>query len=155
MAIAAVAGVLIVALVAFAVLRSEHGGNHEEEHEHENVEEHEHETGAEETEGLVLSGELVEGVRVVAIVARQYEFEPATIVVREGEKVRLEVTSEDVAHGIGIEGYDINVNLPPGETKVIEFQADTPGRHHFHCSIYCGTGHNEMHGELVVLESSE
>ena len=73
-AIAAVAGVLIVALIAFTVLRSGHdgdhmhehdehmtepAGDHEDEHEHEAEEEHEHETGAEETERPVLAGELV------------------------------------------------------------------------------------------------
>lgn len=48
------------------------------------------------------SGELKDGVRVVEVKARQFEFEPETIVVRKGEKVRLEVTSEDVKHGIAI-----------------------------------------------------
>lgn len=158
-AIAAVAAVLIVALVAFAVLRSRHVGDHMHEHdEHmaepawDHVEEHEHETAAEETEGPVLSGEMVEGVRVVGIVARQYEFEPSTITVRQGEKIRLKVTSEDVTHGIDIEGYNIDRVLKPNKTEVIEFTADKPGRHHFHCSVYCGKGHEDMHGELVVLE---
>ena len=106
----------------------------------------------EETDNAEPSGKVVDGVRVVAVTARQFEFDPSTIVVRQGEKVRLEVTSEDVTHGIGIEAYDIDQLLPPGETKEIEFTADKTGTHHFHCSIYCGKGHNEMHGELIVLE---
>jgi len=102
-----------------------------------------------------VSGEFVEGVRVVEVVARQFEFEPSTITVKQGEKVRLKVTSKDVTHGIGIEGYDIDQVLESDTPVVIEFTADKPGRHHFHCSVYCGKGHNDMHGELVVLEQSK
>jgi len=97
------------------------------------------------------SGKVVDGVRVVQVKARKFEFEPASITVRQDEKVHLEVTSEDVMHGIGIEGYDISRKLPPKETQLIEFTADKPGRHHFHCSVYCGSGHGNMHGELVVI----
>ncbi len=131
----------------------EHG-----EHMEEAVGEHEHgaETAvSEEGAEREPSGKLVDGVRVVDVAARQFEFEPATVVVRQGEKVRLKVTSEDVTHGIGIEGYDIDEVLPPGETKAVEFTADEAGAHHVHCTIYCGEGHNDMHGELVVLARSE
>lgn len=99
------------------------------------------------------SGELVDGTRVVEVAARKFVFDPATIVVREGEMVRLKVTSEDVTHGIGIEAYDVDRKLEPDQTETIEFTADKPGRHHFHCTVYCGTGHDEMHGELRVLSA--
>lgn len=128
-------------------------GHHEEKAEEEHTgEAHKHEAEAEEPGELEPSGKIVDGVRVVQVKAMQFEFQPSTIVVRRGERVRLEVTSQDVAHGMGIEAYDINRTLPPKETQEIEFTADRPGRHHFHCTVYCGTGHNDMHGELVVLE---
>lgn len=98
-----------------------------------------------------LSGMLKEGVRVVKMTARQFEFVPGTVVVRQNEKVRLEITSEDVQHGIMIEEYDIKRILNPGKPEEITFTASEPGRYHFHCSVYCGEGHSEMHGELVIL----
>lgn len=101
------------------------------------------------------SGEIVDGVRVVEVKARQFEFVPATIVVRQGERVRLKVTSEDVTHGIAIEAFAVDRKLPPNETQVIELTADKLGTHHFHCSVYCGKGHSDMHGELVVIEGTE
>ena len=58
-------------------------------------------------------------------------------------------------HGIGIEGYDINRKLPPNETQVIEFTAGKPGKHPFHCSVYCGKGHADMQGELVIVASGD
>jgi len=102
-----------------------------------------------------LSGELVNGVRIVKIQARRFEFDPGTVVVKAGEKVRLEVTSEDVVHGIRIKDFDINRKLKPGEAETITFATEKPGRHHFQCSIYCGKGHDDMHGELIVLPNSD
>lgn len=159
-AVLVVALVLLGALVAYGLMRSSRHDGHmmaatEERHEHER--EHAHDRGeAGEHHGEPSpSGKLLGGVRVIEMVARQFEFEPATLVVKQGEKVRLEVTSEDVTHGIGIEAYDIDRSLEPGKTEVIEFTADKAGSHHFHCSVYCGSGHGDMHGELIVLERTD
>lgn len=101
-----------------------------------------------------LSGSLIEGERVVRMRARRFEFLPSQIIVKEGERVRLEIISEDVTHGIEISSYGVNRKLEPGKTEIIMFTADKPGRHHFHCSVYCGEGHGKMHGELIVLAHS-
>lgn len=96
------------------------------------------------------SGRLVDGTRVVEVEARQFEFDPSTIVVGQGETVRLELTSADVTHGFRLSDYDIDRELPPGEPQTVEFTATKVGRHHFHCSVPCGEGHDRMHGELIV-----
>ncbi len=122
---------------------------HSEDHHH-------HDHAAEPpAEDLEVSGAVENGVREVEVQARQFEFEPSRIVVEEGEEVRLLVTSEDVPHGIMIMGLDIDENLPVNETVAVEFTAPEPGNYHFHCSIYCGPGHDEMHGDLTVLESEQ
>lgn len=154
-----VIAVLAVVLFAFSCDRSaDHhmDGDHmmdDNEMHHEGEDEHMHdEHGEADTTGAAdPSGTVVDGTRVVQVKARQFEFDPATIVVRQGESVRLEVTSQDVTHGLSIEGYDINEQLPPNETVAIEFTAGEPGAHHMHCSVYCGEGHEDMHGELRVL----
>lgn len=101
------------------------------------------------------TGEIVDGIRVVKMKARQYEFEPAQVAVKAGEKVRLEITSEDVTHGIEIEGFDISRELPPEETVSIDFTAKEAGKHPFHCSVFCGKGHNKMAGELIILPAGK
>jgi len=98
------------------------------------------------------SGEMVDGVRVVKLTASTSKFDPARIVVQEGENVRLDVTGEDVTHRIGINAYGVDRKLDPGKTEAITFTADKPGRHVFHCSVCCGSGDNHMHGNLVVVE---
>ncbi len=97
------------------------------------------------------SGKLADGVRVVQVTAQRYHFDPNPIVVRQGEKVRLEVTSQDVTHGFGLSDFGIDRELPPHKTQTIEFAADKPGRHMIHCTHFCGIGHLGMRADLVVL----
>ena len=136
-----------VALITFAILRTP--TPHADTHDHVYTDQPEH--GNHHEHELKLSGELVNGVRVVKIKARRFEFGPGTVVVKVGEKVRLEITSEDITHGIAIEDFGINQELKPGKMQAIIFTADKSGNHHFHCSVYCGSGHDDMHGELIVL----
>ena len=148
---------LLISLVIFGVLRghpeheekAKHGIADVHRNSHDDTDTHEH--GGHAEREYELSGELVEGIRIIKMKARRFEFDPGTIVVKAGEKVRLEVTSEDVVHGIGIKDFDINRKLKPGETETIIFATEKPGRHHFNSSVYCGSGHSDMHGELVVL----
>ena len=156
-------GLLIVALACGRQRRSMMGpGGRQmtepEAHMHEEeAGEHEH-AGAERAVAssqeipLEPSGSVQDGVRVVQVKARRFQFEPSTIVVRHGETVRLEVTSQDVTHGMGIKDFDINVTLPPGEPQTVTFTVGEAGSHHVHCSVFCGPGHSQMHGEIVVLE---
>jgi cytochrome c oxidase subunit 2 len=92
---------------------------------------------------------------VVEIEARRYEFVPDPVVVNQGETVRLEITSTDVEHGIAITDFDIEEDLPAGETVTVEFEADDAGSHHMHCSVFCGPGHERMHGQLLVLAAED
>lgn len=84
------------------------------------------------------------------IIAKNYEFDPDTITVKKGEKVRLFITATDRDHGIKIQGYDIDQVLKKGSTATIEFTADKAGTFEFKCSVYCGRGHRKMKGKLVV-----
>jgi len=97
-----------------------------------------------------LSGKLENGIRIVEVKASQYKFEPDPIEVKLGEKVRLVVTSTDVAHGLAIDEFKINLSVSPQETKTVEFTADKKGTFHAYCNVYCGSGHGHMHASLIV-----
>ena len=84
------------------------------------------------------------------ITAKQFEFVPSTIEVNKGDKVRLIVTSVDVPHGIAIPDYAIDKRIEPGQPVTIEFMADKPGTFTFYCSVFCGSGHSNMKGQLIV-----
>ncbi|MFA5393359.1 MAG: cupredoxin domain-containing protein [Candidatus Ratteibacteria bacterium] len=84
------------------------------------------------------------------VVAKKYAFVPAEIRVKQNDIVRINFTSEDVAHGLTIKEYGINVPVNKGETKKIEFLADKKGTFVFRCSVFCGFGHSGMTGKLIV-----
>jgi len=96
------------------------------------------------------SGKLEDGVRVITATAFKYNFDPNPIVVNQGEKVRIIMTSTDVPHGFLLPDYNINVPLSPGRPTTIEFVADKQGTFKFLCSVLCGSGHGGMKGKLVV-----
>lgn len=104
---------------------------------------------------LPLSGEVVDGVRVINITAHQFYFDPETIVVNKGDFISLTLTAEDVPHGFEIEGfnipdYDISTVVRPGIPLKLEFYANEAGVWDFICTIYCGFGHSNMKGKWVV-----
>lgn len=92
------------------------------------------------------------GKRIVEVKAFRYGFDPDPIIVKQGEKVRLEVTGTDVVHGLGIHEYDVNLVAPVGQKASVEFTAKEAGNFDIHCSVYCGSGHGDMHGTLIVKE---
>ena len=89
-------------------------------------------------------------IKEIAVTSKRYEFIPAQIKVKEGDIVRLTLTSEDVRHGLAIKDYDVNVVVDKGERKTVEFLADKKGTFEFHCSVRCGQGHGRMLGTLIV-----
>ncbi len=89
-------------------------------------------------------------VKEFSVVAKEWEFEPAVIEVNKGDKVILNLESVDVNHGITINELGVNVEIKAGEMKKIEFIADKTGEFNFFCNVYCGDGHSDMVGKLVV-----
>jgi cytochrome c oxidase subunit 2 len=65
--------------------------------------------------------------------------------------VRLLVRSGDGLHGIEIKPLRIKKEIPRGtEPVTVEFTAPAPGRYPILCSEYCGDGHGDMKGTLIV-----
>lgn len=95
-------------------------------------------------------------VKTFTVVAKRFTFEPATIQVTVGDKVRLVVTSADGVHGVGIRKFKVNTLVPRGGKPVtIDFTASEAGTFPIVCSEACGDGHADMRGSLVVVASSK
>ena len=89
--------------------------------------------------------------RVIEVVAKRFSWEPAEIQVTVGERVRLLLRTADGLHGIELKKFKIAKEIPRGNKPVtVEFTADEAGRFPFLCSEYCGDGHDDMKGVLVV-----
>jgi cytochrome c oxidase subunit 2 len=94
----------------------------------------------------------VEDVKIVEVTASQFQFDPATITVAEGDRVRLRLHSLDRTHAFAIKAFRVKALIPRGgEAITVEFVADRAGSFDFTCAEYCGTGHARMKGRLVVV----
>ena len=85
--------------------------------------------------------------------ARQFNFTPAVITVQQGDYVRVNLKTADVAHGWYIDGYDINIKVSGGDTTSVEFVADKAGTFKIRCSVTCGPFHPFVAGKFVVQQS--
>jgi cytochrome c oxidase subunit 2 len=89
--------------------------------------------------------------KTIEVLAKRFTFEPSRIEVTEGERVRLVIKSGDGVHGIEIKKFKVNKKVPRGgEAVTIEFVASAAGQYPILCSEYCGDGHEDMKGMLVV-----
>ncbi len=105
--------------------------------------------------------------RVIEVSAKKYEFTPAEIHVKKGQRVELKVHSVDETHGIKIDVYPKGVkdktspgllfDHPETNGKVeknvdqgLDFVAAEPGTYDFKCAKLCGMGHGHMQGKLIV-----
>jgi cytochrome c oxidase subunit 2 len=91
----------------------------------------------------------------IKVTAKQFEFAPRTITVQKGKPVKLVITSADVDHGIKLEEFGVNQKVPAKQTINVTFTPDRVGRFEFRCSVVCGTGHDDMLGELIVEEATQ
>jgi cytochrome c oxidase subunit 2 len=93
-----------------------------------------------------------EDVTTVDVTASRFQFDPATITVAEGDRVRLRLHSLDRPHAFAIKAFRVKALIPrAGEAIIVEFVADRAGSFDFTCAEYCGTGHARMKGRLVVV----
>jgi cytochrome c oxidase subunit 2 len=88
--------------------------------------------------------------RVIKVVAKKFEFVPAEIRVKQGETVSLQFTAPEVPMGVNLADFNQRVDVVPGKTALLEFTPDKVGTFTFLCDVFCGSGHEDMSGTLVV-----
>ncbi|GFP21723.1 nitrous-oxide reductase [Candidatus Hakubella thermalkaliphila] len=92
--------------------------------------------------------------KLFEIKARNFVFTPNVIQVNQGDLVRIRLISEDVHHGLYLDGYEIQTSALPGQEGTLTFVANKTGRFTFRCSVTCGEFHPYMVGYLVVEPNS-
>lgn len=90
----------------------------------------------------------------ITVVARQFEnggWSPSTIAVKNGQLVRLRITSADVAHSLYIPSLQLESDLIlPGHWVHLEFRPTGDGELRLKCNVACGINHSKMTATLVV-----
>lgn len=88
--------------------------------------------------------------RTIRIEASHFQFIPGEIHVNPGDKVTVELISQDVVHGFSLDNYDFNLRAEPGQIVTGTFIANQSGVFRFRCSFACGNLHPFMIGKLTV-----
>ena len=68
-----------------------------------------------------------------------------------GKPIKLTMTSEDVIHSFFVPAFRIKADVLPNRYVHTWFTATKPGTYPLFCSQYCGTGHSDMTGWVVVM----
>ena len=94
-------------------------------------------------------------VRVFQITAKKHEFNPFTIIVRPGDKVRFVITAVDRDYGFELKKFSVHEKLKQGVPTTVNFTAAEAGKFTFNCpEMECRTLYRSMKGTLVVKASA-
>ena len=88
--------------------------------------------------------------RVIKIIAKKFVFVPSEIRVKQGETVLLEFTAPEVPMGFSLPDFALRTDILPGKVATLRLTPDKTGSFDFLCDLFCGSGHEEMNGKLIV-----
>jgi cytochrome c oxidase subunit II len=90
-------------------------------------------------------------VQVIKITAKKFEYSPDVIRIKKGVPVILEFTSLDRTHGFIVpELNGVRATIKPGKVTQVRITIPKSGTYDFHCDVFCGNGHEEMTGKIIV-----
>src|SRR5438105_2095684 len=95
---------------------------------------------------------LAQAPQVIRMSVKKFEFSEKEINVRKGVPVVIEITSEDRIHGFSLPAFGARSDVIPGEITRITFTPDKAGSFEYLCDIFCGDGHEDVNGTLIVKD---
>jgi cytochrome c oxidase subunit II len=90
--------------------------------------------------------------QVVHMTAKRFEYTPSQITLKKGVPVVLEVTALDRDHGFKVPELGVRADLKSGQVTRVRIVPDRTGTFEFRCDVFCGSGHEDMSGEIVVVD---
>lgn len=86
----------------------------------------------------------------VSVAASKFEFTPETVMATVGQPLTFVLTSLDRIHGFKMPEFGIRTDIVPDRETRVTITPTTAGSFVFLCDIFCGDGHEDMSGTLVV-----
>jgi predicted MPP superfamily phosphohydrolase len=88
----------------------------------------------------------------IEVSAKKAGFLPAEINLIKGVPVVLKLKSLDVKHGFYCRGLGIREDINPDKITEVHFIPEKAGVYNFSCDVFCGPGHDDMNGRIIVVE---
>ena len=88
----------------------------------------------------------------VFLMAMQFSYTPSVLRLEQGVPYRFRMMSMDVNHGASIHtGFAGHIMRRPAQTVVeMVMTFSEPGEFMMYCTVYCGEGHSQMKGKIIV-----
>ena len=106
---------------------------------------------------LLMGSALGGGARLAAeqpaeihIGAKKFEYHPNKVTAKLGQPVVLVLTSEDRIHGFKMPDFGLRTDIVPGQETRVTLTPNKAGSFTFFCDVFCGDGHEDMDGTLVI-----
>ena len=90
--------------------------------------------------------------QVVRMTAKKFEYTPSQITLKKGVPVVLEITALDRDHGFKVPELGVRADLKSGQVTRVRIVPDRTGTFEFRCDVFCGSGHEDMSGEIIVVD---
>src|SRR3954462_12150900 len=88
--------------------------------------------------------------REVSVAASKFEFTPETVKGKVGEPLTFVLTSLDRIHGFKMPEFGIRADIVPDRETRVTITPTKAGSFVFFCDIFCGDGHEDMSGTVMV-----
>ncbi|MCL4404076.1 cupredoxin domain-containing protein [Patescibacteria group bacterium] len=92
-------------------------------------------------------------LRVFNITADNGIFDPSTVIVNQNDNVTVNFKAVDKAYDITFPAYGMYQEAAKGQTKILAFQAVTPGKFPYYCAS-CGNSSSSPDGYIIVVPTS-
>ena len=102
--------------------------------------------------GFAAVRSVAEAPKVVRIAAKRFEYLPPEIVLKKGVPVVLELVALDRTHGFKVSALGIRADVLADQVVRVPLTPDKAGRFVFACDMFCGDGHEDMEGHIIVEE---
>jgi len=90
----------------------------------------------------------------VYLLGQMWRWYPA-LQLEEGKTYTFHLSALDVNHGFGLYPANINIQVVPGYDYGLRITPNQPGEYRIVCNEFCGIGHHNMLGRIVVVPSAE
>jgi len=88
----------------------------------------------------------------VYLMAMRFSYTPRVLRLEHGVPYRFRMMSMDVNHGVSIHtGFAGHIMRRPAQALVeMVMTFPNPGEYMMYCTVYCGEGHSQMKGKIIV-----
>src|SRR2546423_6611067 len=100
--------------------------------------------------GMLVLGKTTE--RVIPVIAKKFVFVPNEIRMKKGESVLLRITAPEVPMGVNFADLGVRADVVPGKVAELRLAPQQAGTFTLLRDVFCGSGHEDMSGTLIVSE---